>query len=94
MTAWIGYKETGGRGAGNSPSFRPSALAKIFVAEKDARNASLDDIVEAVDILEDVCPKLRRTLGPDHPLPKGVQGILEKLQKLKRAISDLERQGF
>jgi len=50
-------------------------------ALRDAENATLDDLVEAVETLDDVSQKWRRMLGPQHPDYPAVENALNRTRK-------------
>ena len=47
--------------------------------------ATLDDLREAVNTLDEMEPIARRVLGSAHPLVAGIQGELQKARALLRA---------
>ena len=47
--------------------------------------ATLDDLREAANTLEEMEPIARRVLGSAHPLVAGIQGELQKARALLRA---------
>ena len=59
-------------------------------------DSSLDDLVESAAIVEDVCCKARRTLGPSHPktghfqqgLRQATQALKEK--ELRESLAELD----
>ena len=58
-------------------------------------SASLDDLREAVTMLEDTTRTARRVLGGAHPTTRGIETVLQKtrvLQELKCCLAnDLQR---
>ena len=52
------------------------------------RAATLDDLREAVNTLEDVAPIARRVLGGAHPDVVGIEGSLRNARTVLRARED------
>ena len=50
-------------------------------ALREAENATLDDLVEAVETLDDVSQKWRRMLGPQHPDYPAVENALNRTRE-------------
>ena len=50
-------------------------------ALRNAENATLDDLVEAVETLDDVSQKWRRMLGPQHPDYPAVENALNRTRQ-------------
>ena len=74
-----------------------SAYAMCAVANEEINgDSSLDDLVESAAIVEDVCCKARRTLGPSHPktghfqqgLRQATQALKEK--ELRESLAELD----
>ena len=50
------------------------------------KNAPLSDVRQAVEILEEICPMMRRVLGPNHPRTAHSERVLmEAREKLAQA---------
>ena len=55
-------------------------------------NAPLSDVRQAVEILEEICPKTRQVLGPNHPRTSHCERLLMLAQeKLARAEAPVAR---
>ena len=57
---------------------RLRTLSLWNVASTEDADATLDDLREAVRLLEDLAPTARRVLGSAHPLTKGIEDELQK----------------